>query len=469
MEYKYYREMKHNYLVVKNEDDLFGDSAGYQAKILEKGKLTGFVPCNMRVINNEKYLYYEINSMQSIHDRFSAKGMDMAQLQKLLSALKTSLISLSEYLLGMENVMLDTKSVFTDLSTGDFHFMYCPFKKEQADFAGFVDELFNIVDHDDEAAVELIYKLSEKAQVESTPVLECIEDILEDDEPSETSKPVVDSFDNTQEFVQGEDFFIDIQENSDEEKDMDGTPKKDKGKLGWKAQLIFGMLFMLLLAAMMYIRMNYILTKEEDILSIIVLVLSMVSGLVSILTAVKDMDIKPSRLGKKRNHDIYDEEEDDTEDAFEIDNLFENDKDNDSSFAHMNGYKNMIQVTSGEKTVAKPKAIYGETKILSFDDEPEKEITLYSRNAEKTIRISLDQLPITVGKMEECVDKVISDSSISRIHCRFKKNEEGRVVVVDLNSTNGTYKNGLRLKAQQENYLDEGDELRIGRICFDCR
>ena len=84
MEYRYYRELKHNYLIVKEEENAKEKLASYQARILEKGKLSGIIPCNMRVINNENYLYYEINSMQSLRDRFAVRGMDYQQLTKLL-------------------------------------------------------------------------------------------------------------------------------------------------------------------------------------------------------------------------------------------------------------------------------------------------------------------------------------------------------------------------------------------------
>ncbi len=109
-----------------------------------------------------------------------------------------------------------------------------------------------------------------------------------------------------------------------------------------------------------------------------------------------------------------------------------------------------------------------ETVILGMD-EVETPMTLYSSNMDKTLRISLDKLPLTIGKLEGCVDRVISDNSISRIHCKIMENRQGRPVIVDLNSTNGTFRNGLRLRPQEEMVIEEGDEVRIGRICFDCR
>ena len=105
-----------------------------------------------------------------------------------------------------------------------------------------------------------------------------------------------------------------------------------------------------------------------------------------------------------------------------------------------------------------------------MEEETNGEISLFSRNLDKTVRIGLEKLPLTIGKMEGCVDRVLKDMSVSRIHCRiFKDDESGKVAIMDLGSTNGTFKNGLRLSPREKNYIDEGDEVRIGRICFDCR
>ncbi len=112
------------------------------------------------------------------------------------------------------------------------------------------------------------------------------------------------------------------------------------------------------------------------------------------------------------------------------------------------------------------KEISGETVVL--DEETDRELTLFSRNLDKTVRIPLDKLPLTIGKMEGCVDLILSDPSISRMHCRIE-NSEGRPIIRDLGSTNGTCRNGLKLKPQESVFIEEGDEIRIGRVCFDCR
>lgn len=40
---------------------------------------------------------------------------------------------------------------------------------------------------------------------------------------------------------------------------------------------------------------------------------------------------------------------------------------------------------------------------------------------------------------------------------------------MDLGSTNGSFRNGLKLIPQEKNYIEEGDEVKLGRICFDIR
>ena len=280
MEYRYSRELKHNYLIVKREaledDENREKTENYQVKMIESGKVGGFIPCDRRVINNEQFLYYEINSMQSIKDRFAVKGMDYRQIISFFDSLKKALEGLSEYLLGIENVVFDAKSVFYDLNTEKFMFMYCPFYRSETDFAGFTDALFDLVDHDDERAVELVYNLSERAQEDGCLVLECVEEVLKAGKEHEDSQVSAISQDDSADevFIKEE---LGIVENQQDKKEA-GSFIKFKGLAG-KAQIIFGVLFILVVAAMMFIRMNYILSDQENVLSIIVMIVSVVSSL----------------------------------------------------------------------------------------------------------------------------------------------------------------------------------------------
>ena len=58
---------------------------------------------------------------------------------------------------------------------------------------------------------------------------------------------------------------------------------------------------------------------------------------------------------------------------------------------------------------------------------------------------------------------VVDAPLISRVHCRLIVANDGRVEVVDLDSTNGTWVNGERVQTAP---LCEGNVLRVGRVEF---
>jgi hypothetical protein len=60
-------------------------------------------------------------------------------------------------------------------------------------------------------------------------------------------------------------------------------------------------------------------------------------------------------------------------------------------------------------------------------------------------------------------DIVLDDDAVSGQHCRFRP-EDGRFLVYDLESTNGTYVNDRRI---QRHALAEGDTIRIGETVFE--
>ena len=66
-------------------------------------------------------------------------------------------------------------------------------------------------------------------------------------------------------------------------------------------------------------------------------------------------------------------------------------------------------------------------------------------------------LPVTIGRDPDN-DLPIDDTKLSRRHCRIARTPEG-IVVEDLESSNGTFVNGLR---SQRHVLDAGDTILIG-------
>ena len=106
---------------------------------------------------------------------------------------------------------------------------------------------------------------------------------------------------------------------------------------------------------------------------------------------------------------------------------------------------------------------YGNT--VFFDSSKIGECKLYAVDRKNKKHIELTRFPYTVGKMAGCVDYVLADNSISRIHARFDRQGD-RILLTDMNSTNGTYKNGLRMQPQETVEIEPGDEVRFGNLNY---
>jgi len=70
-----------------------------------------------------------------------------------------------------------------------------------------------------------------------------------------------------------------------------------------------------------------------------------------------------------------------------------------------------------------------------------------------------------IGRSESCQLRPKSDS-ISRKHCIIVI-RDGRVLIQDLKSRNGTYVNEKRLPSDRAKILNPGDQLKIGKLQFE--
>lgn len=107
---------------------------------------------------------------------------------------------------------------------------------------------------------------------------------------------------------------------------------------------------------------------------------------------------------------------------------------------------------------------YGRTVYVQIPTEEEKPVSkLYTLDGRVVAQLTQDSY--LIGKKKADVDLVLDDFSVSRIHARISK-EKDEVFLEDLNSTNGTFKNGVRLQPYEKRKLEEGDEIKIGKISF---
>ncbi len=129
--------------------------------------------------------------------------------------------------------------------------------------------------------------------------------------------------------------------------------------------------------------------------------------------------------------------------------------------------RSMHQAMAGyavaEETVYENKS-YGKTVYI--EEKPELEERMHRLlTPEGRLLAGLDRAVLSIGKKKGEVDLVLEDSSVSRIHARIT-NTDGRLYLEDLNSTNGTFRNGLRMQPYEKKKLEEGDEIRCGKVAL---
>lgn len=124
-------------------------------------------------------------------------------------------------------------------------------------------------------------------------------------------------------------------------------------------------------------------------------------------------------------------------------------------------HENMLSIMEGYAVAEENEYEEEWGRTIYIEETPIAEVpSLYTTEGRKLAVIDKDML--TIGKKREDAEVVLEDISVSRLHARILR-EGDKYYLEDLNSTNGTFKNGLRMEPYEKRGLDPGDEIKIGK------
>jgi hypothetical protein len=106
---------------------------------------------------------------------------------------------------------------------------------------------------------------------------------------------------------------------------------------------------------------------------------------------------------------------------------------------------------------------YGRTLYIDESSFSGTTHILYDKDNGKIFTIEKES--VTIGKIQDDADLFLTDASISRIHAKIFQ-ESSKWYLEDQNSTNGTYKNGIRLNPYEKKELISGDEIKCGNRIY---
>ena len=85
------------------------------------------LPCSLRYIDGEAYLYYDITSRQNIAQLFEKKPITRQWIMDFLWSMRRVRQEMSRFLLEESNIVWFPQHVYQDLETKEFYFIYVPY------------------------------------------------------------------------------------------------------------------------------------------------------------------------------------------------------------------------------------------------------------------------------------------------------------------------------------------------------
>jgi len=432
MEVKYHKDYRHNYLILKSIET---KTDSYQSRMLTGNDIKGLLPCRERHINGEQLFYYEITSKQSLAAFYECGGINMELLCRLFAQLKITWDTLSGFLLEERFLVLRPEYIFMDVETKEFFFLYFPQEPEEDYLYSLLEFLTEKVDAGDDKAVDVVYKMMELAEREQFVMDEIIQWFEQDyNTQGYRNKAEEEAYENTYDGGYSEP----VPNNSEMPYHNGYEPDKEVFEQHPAAQITSQQLLVYLAVSVMVmlgsvlVYLSFPLGNREVICLCTVFMIAMTT------LAFCIVQLFCKRFFPEKKQEKNGEQQ------------------NVKQQSYIPSYQ-VEEQNNGEQPV------FGNTVFIPWTEICENK--LYGMGKGNKNHIDLNHLPVTVGKLAGSVDMVIDEPGISRRHAKFSR-ENGRVCMTDLNSTNGTFKNGMRLMPNASEVLEPGDEIRLGKLKF---
>lgn len=378
----------------------------YQYCILSRGGIRGLLECSLRYINSDAFLYYNISSKQNLSQIMSKKKVDRQWLKDFAWNLNYVRQEIDRFLLNEGNIIWYPEQVYRDLDENKWSFIYYPYYDGDNGFKRFLEFMIEKLDYDDDKLVECVYGIYENFENFGEPYLQ--EKIFEDikwldkkrNRKKEKDKKTL------KEGASGLETADEVYAEDFEDDFEDDAEEKSTDESLQKEDVSED-------------------TDQKEKES--------KRGLLAFLEGARKKDKEARVKAKKENR--Y---------AMNFRELLEVAEDDDDYGEEEN-----------ERQYGK--TVYIE-KVAEAKDIKKR---LFGENGE--VKAVLGEEPLVIGKKEDECDLVLDDESVSRLHARILP-EAGGYMIEDLNSTNGTFKNGIRLRPYEKRKLVSGDEIRTGSV-----
>lgn len=435
MKITYRREMKHNYLIIEQEEAGY-DS--YEIYMMAANAIEGLLKFHVKQVDNRKFYYYEITSKQPLNRVLEYHSLGNEELKKLIGGIAQTLGRLEVYLLQEKQILLQSEYIYIEPERFNVFLCLVPgrlggFPEEMT---GLLRYLLGKVNHQDKECVVMAYGLYQESLKDNYGMNDLLEIIGTNSanmdkcdektvKPAENPEPEENRFpplpDSAGEETDG------TESSCDEKKNLPGFSIIRRGAAASLSVTFIVTAVLWLAFGMGGIRKFWFVTAAAGLLTISAVIIS--SG--------RETQPLKAQIQKKEEKWHQQEEIHDWQMTFD-DGIKEKEP---------KAEEEMIQTVLLTDTTADNNIRYLRAVEPNVDD------------------IAITYVPYLIGKQEGLVDCVLDSETISRIHARIdREGEEYRIS--DLNSTNGTVVNGRTLETNETVALNRGDEIFIANLAF---
>ncbi len=408
MQAQYKRDYEKSNMVFRQE--FLSGNALFQQQMLLENTIDGLLPCTLHSFNGETELFYDITGKQTISCLYEKRLLKAADLTYILKGVYDALCSMQAFLLQEEFLILDPEYMYVEPINNNVLLCFYPFEEHpfMEQVIGFAEYLLEHTDHEDQEAVVLVYQFYRMIRQKGTSFAGVMAQLF----PEKPALIEHEEQEECKQTIMEDEIFL----QEDEPEEM----------IEQKRYTIPYVLAGICMAGAAGYGI-YCYMQGKGVLAAISLFLIGFIGLWLVLIF--------SRISKAKQQTMQSPIE-------------------------------VVELDEPVEEIEQTDALEDDKTILLSENVYEEKRRLVCQDRKKTV-IPLQSFPFVIGTKAEHVDFPVTDRSVSHVHARFLLDEETKIVSVqDLNSTNGTFYNGIRLDAGEMQEIFAGDEIRMGKRVF---
>lgn len=160
MEVVYKKNLNNNYVVLANSNIVVSD---FRLNMLLKNKIKGFLPIYVGCLDGRVEISYLIDSKQSLKQLLERKKLNSNEIINIIKGIINVMDLAGQYLLKVDDILLDMNLIFTDYNFEEVWFCYYPNSSNNfyEELKKLSQRMLLVTEHSDMKAIEIMYKFFE--------------------------------------------------------------------------------------------------------------------------------------------------------------------------------------------------------------------------------------------------------------------------------------------------------------------